>query len=513
MGADNATLAAVAIGTAQQLGVNRFVVCAGARNAPLVAHLAGDRKARVWTHFDERSAAFFALGMARRSEQPVAVVTTSGTAVAELFPAVIEAHYSDLPLVLLTADRPPSFRGSGAPQAIEQPGIFGEYAGASIDLTECGLDDGHLSWNRRSPLHLNICFDEPRRESLPGKAAPLAISIDPPLPALAPSPIVPFVRPVVILGDLGESERDPVIEFLSTSGIPFWAEATSGLREHPGLLPRRINDERQISDWNPAEVIRIGGVPSLRFWRDLETLPDTAVLNFSKRRFTGLARTENVNHFPLQALTGLTSYVTESCEIPDLPVSQRDIFAILDRHPGSEPSIVRRLSKLIPPESQVFLGNSLPIREWNLAATTEIPHPHCQANRGANGIDGEVSSFLGQCVGYSEGWGVFGDLTSLYDLNALYLTDQLQETTIRIVILNNRGGQIFSRLPSMQGLDDWVLNRHRVDFRGWADLWKIGFARWSPEDADWKVPPENCAIIEIQIDQARSEGFWTDLRP
>lgn len=513
MGTGNATLAAVAVSTTRQLGVRQYVICAGARNAPLVAHLAEERDARIWTHFDERSAAFFALGMVRRSGEPAAVVTTSGTAVAELLPAVIEAHYSELPLVLLTADRPPSFRGSGAPQAIDQPGIFGLYVGTSIDLTGDCLSDSNGSWDGRSPLHLNICFDEPRQETVAAGATPLSITVDPGLPLRENAPAPPLHRPFAILGDLEESDRNPVTDFLSTSGIPFWAEATSGLREHPGLLSQRITDEQQISAFNPSEVIRIGGVPSLRFWRNLESLPDTIVLNYSRRRFTGLARTENVSHSPLHSLADLTENSTGSFETPGQSVSQSDVDDVLDRHPGSEPSIMRRLSNLIPSESQVFLGNSLPIREWNLAASTAIPHPHCLANRGANGIDGEVSSFLGQCSGFDEGWGVFGDLTSLYDLNALHLAGQLRDTTIRIVILNNRGGHIFSRLPSMKGLDDWVLNRHQADFRGWADLWKVGFARWSADDPEWKVPPERCALIEIEIDQDCSEDFWKDLRP
>ena len=129
------------------LGVNDFCVCAGSRNAPLLAVLAG---ARVYSFVDERSAAFFALGRTKRDQRPVAVVTTSGTAAAELLPAAIEAHYSGAPLVLVTADRPARFRGTGAPQAIEQIGLFGIYAATDAQR-----------WDRRSPLHLNIEFDEP----------------------------------------------------------------------------------------------------------------------------------------------------------------------------------------------------------------------------------------------------------------------------------------------------------------------------------------------------------------
>lgn len=129
------------------LGVADFCVCSGSRNAPMIAAL-GDT--RCITFVDERSAGFFAVGRARRDGRPCAVVTTSGTAVAELLPAAIEAFYSGTPIVLLTADRPGRYRGTGAPQSIDQETIFGPYAARSIE-----------TWDRRSALHLNVEFDEP----------------------------------------------------------------------------------------------------------------------------------------------------------------------------------------------------------------------------------------------------------------------------------------------------------------------------------------------------------------
>ncbi len=137
----------------REMGVLDFSICAGSRNSPLIAVL-GDPATRhggnLYSFVDERSAAFFALGRVKLRGEPAAVVTTSGTAVAELLPAVIEAHYSAAPLVLITADRPARDRGTGAPQAIEQAGIFGAYAETSIER-----------WTRATPLHINIEFDEP----------------------------------------------------------------------------------------------------------------------------------------------------------------------------------------------------------------------------------------------------------------------------------------------------------------------------------------------------------------
>jgi len=141
----NLEIARSIIDDVRALGVADFCVCSGSRNAPLIAVIE-----RAHSFVDERSAAFFAVGRARRDDRPVAVITTSGTAAAELLPAAIEAYYSGTPIVLITADRPARYRGTGAPQSIEQESLFGVYAARSIE-----------TWNGRMPLHINVEFDEP----------------------------------------------------------------------------------------------------------------------------------------------------------------------------------------------------------------------------------------------------------------------------------------------------------------------------------------------------------------
>src|SRR5438309_11317499 len=141
----NLEIARRIIDDVRALGVADFCVCSGSRNAPRIAVID-----RAYSFVDERSAAFFAVGRARRDDRPVAVITTSGTAAAELLPAAIEAYYSGTPIVLITADRPARYRGTGAPQAIEQEALFGVYASRDA-----------ASWTRVGPLHINIEFDEP----------------------------------------------------------------------------------------------------------------------------------------------------------------------------------------------------------------------------------------------------------------------------------------------------------------------------------------------------------------
>lgn len=147
---DNVHRAARLIDAVRAAGVTDVCVCAGSRNSPLLVVLGARDDVRLFSFVDERSAAFFAIGRAKALDAPVAIVTTSGTAVAEMLPAAIEAYYSGIALVLITADRPARFRGTGAPQSIEQEGIFGVYAETSLE-----------TWTKSRPLHLNIEFDEP----------------------------------------------------------------------------------------------------------------------------------------------------------------------------------------------------------------------------------------------------------------------------------------------------------------------------------------------------------------
>src|SRR5690606_14331550 len=231
------------------------------------------------------SAGFFALGRTMETGGPCAVVTTSGTAAAELLPAVVEAHYQARPLVAITADRPEAFRGTGSPQSIEQPGIFGPHA----------EDSGFESWSGKGPLHLNVELEEaftPGGESFEGMEigvfSPERDRID--VAALARWLREGLFRGLVVLvGGLEPEEREEVFHFCQALGVPVIAEATSGLREAlQGLaLP---DGDRLLKSQPPGKVLRLGEVPSGRFWRDLESLPEVSVWSVCRNGLPGLAR-------------------------------------------------------------------------------------------------------------------------------------------------------------------------------------------------------------------------------
>jgi 2-succinyl-5-enolpyruvyl-6-hydroxy-3-cyclohexene-1-carboxylate synthase len=465
---DSVESAARLIAEVRAAGVREFCVCAGSRNAPLLAVL-GASDAKLFSFVDERSAAFFAIGRIKLHGAPVAVMTTSGTAVAEMLPAAVEAYYSGLPLVLISADRPARFRGTGAPQAIEQVGIFGVYAETELS-----------SWSRVRPLHLNIELEEfgVRQPELP-------LSYPTPVAALRPNSkaaaLPPHSIPLVILGAIAPAHRERVREFVRQFNAPTYAEPLSGLREDR-TLPLITAGERMIRRGNFDSVIRIGNVPTLRFWRDLDTL-DLPVTHFSDLPFAGLTRGEVL---PFEALPSTTRRLDDPTTFLDEDKAMHARSqAILDDGPTSELAMLRALSRELPENARIYLGNSLPIREWDLVATREKRFEY-EANRGANGIDGQLSTFFGWCAPDRDNICIVGDLTAIYDLGAPWIVPQL-DARCRIVIVNNGGGRIFGRVASLRSLDPTLRERiienvHDVRFEHWAKMWNIDVTELRPDE-------------------------------
>ena len=465
-------------------GVREFCVCAGARNVELVVGLERSTGCRVWHFFDERSAAFFALGRMMKTGEPVAVVTTSGTAVAELLPATVEAYYQSLPLLLITAARPERFFLSGAPQAIEQEGIFGVYA-----RNFCG--DGMPEWD--SPAHLNVYLEEPSVDSVRSSVGvDFSVCFERGETKSNQEWLISgFLQEtdalVVMLGNLRQDERVGLREFLTKLRVPVLAEAGSGLREKlAGVAVRELPE-------GVKKVLRIGGVPSARFWRDLEELAEVEVLSVSRGRFSGLGRESEV-------VKGVDWTAVEV-------VAGDGEFQLSECGPSGEAGWFRFLSERIPEGALVMIGNSLPIRNWNAAATYDDRGLRCFSSRGANGIDGQLSTFFGLSVDEeAESWAIVGDLTAMYDLSAPWVLRELGGGKKRIVVINNGGGRIFSRLPALSGLADGerraIENDHQVNLEHWAAMWGMGYVRVERE-SDFVVEDES-VVIEIIVDGGRA---------
>jgi len=309
---------------------------------------------------------------------------------------------------------------------------------------------------------------------------------------------LPCRRPIVILGGLRESDRASVKRFLLSLAAPVYAEALSGLREDADLREVMITaGERMIGRGEFDAVIRIGSVPTLRFWRDLdESRRDLQVISFTRVSFAGLSRGEVM---PLDMIEDMTASPCPRDErfFRDDRERREAIERILDEEPQSELALVRRISVDIAGGSRVYLGNTLPIREWDLVATRDDRGFTIEANRGANGIDGQLSTFFGQCDPRRPNVAVVGDLTALYDMNAPWIVPQLDPATrFRIHIINNGGGRIFGRVASLRKVEPQVRERvienaHAITFEHWAQMWNI---------AD--------SVKELHPDDAASSRAW-----
>ena len=307
---------------------------------------------------------------------------------------------------------------------------------------------------------------------------------------------LPYRRPVVLIGGLAARHRERVVHFALALNAPVYAEALSGLREDTRLAELVITSgERMLNRGNFDGVSRIGNVPTLRFWRDLdETRGELGVTSFSPNPFPGLSRGEVRTIDDLPRATPRD----RDDDFFDIDREQaRRFAALLDSERDSELSLVREFSRSLPPAARLYLGNSLPIREWDLAASREPRNVMVEANRGANGIDGQLSTFFGWCA-QGENFALLGDLTTLYDLNAPWIVPQLDEgVSFRITIINNGGGRIFSRVPSLRRVEPAVRERiienvHMLRFEQWAAMFGI---------------EEN--IEELRPDEEATRRVWT----
>ncbi len=496
-------------------GIGEFVVCAGARNAALLEALARAEAAglvRVWRHFEERSAGFFALGRTMETARPCAVITTSGTAAAELLPAIIEAHYQARPLVAITADRPAELRGTGAPQSIEQPGIFGNHAWQGT------FDD----WDGKQPIHLNAELDEAFEPGDENFSREILGDFSPAKERLDVAALARWLREehykgiVVLVGGLEPDEREEVFHFCQDLGAPVLAEATSGLRE--ALQSLAIHDaDRLLKARPPGKILRLGEVPSGRFWRDLENLPQVSVWSVCSNGLPGLARESKVLRGSLDRVIQALGPIELADDALDYLTGAGSravkIDELLESFPDSEPALVRTLSHYASIGGGVFLGNSMPIREWNDFAQWLRPVPSVRANRGVNGIDGQISTWLGWSAEVSDTWAVVGDLTALYDLAAPFMLGQINCQGRVLTVINNGGGKIFERLPRLQSMSpraiEWMTNPHVADFSGLATLWGLNHLRIrTVDDFDKFEPGEKPLLLEIIPDAKQTTAFW-----
>ena len=474
-------LATTLIDELARCGVRDVVVAPGSRSAALAfaAH-AAQGMVRLHTRIDERSAGFLALGIARTSKRPVAVVTTSGTAVANLHPAVLEASHAGVPLILLTADRPARLRGTNANQTTDQVRIFGAAVRAAADVPPGHPGSGGaerrqvVAWralaarfvatsagrlgDRPGPVHLNLQFDEPltpRSGDGWGSALDGRPGDDPWLqPGPAPTARVEELddgpRTVVLAGD---DAGPPARVLAESAGWPLLAEPTSGSRTGANVIRAYRLLLANDALGNRIQRVLVFGHPTL-------SRPVTRLLGRDDVEVVVAAGKSGWTDPGLQASRVLQAALAtgspsldwlEEWRTADADISKR-LDALLAEQDGLTPQeVAGAVSAAVPPGGLLFVGASNPVRDLDLMVAPYAVGDRRMVvgNRGLAGIDGSVSSAIGAALGRphsTRALALLGDVTFLHDCNGLVLGPDEDRPDLTIVVVNDDGGSIFASL-------------------------------------------------------------------
>ncbi len=468
-------------------GVHDVVICPGSRSTPLALALRATSGLRCWVHLDERAGAFFALGAAKAARRPAAILATSGTAVVNFAPAVAEARYGRVPLILLTADRPAELHGRGAPQTIDQVELFGRHAKWFAELPPPEASEAAIAHIREvvtevvaravaapaGPVQLNLPFREPLLPDGPLTDGPFettatqtpATGLDPADVERAAAMIDEARRGLIVCGPLdAPGFAAAVTKLAARSGFPLFADGLSNVRSgtHERSCVVAHHDALLRSDavrgWNePDLVLRFGATPTSKALNQLlDGLEAPQVLIDDGAGWERSPEPTLIDSDPVVFADRLAQALTTRARPTDwLARWQAADKAATDalarwrtrRNEPFEAAIFERLDEAVPDDAIVVVGNSMPVRDLDTFLPASPHQVRCLGNRGANGIDGLISTALGAAAAQERPVvAIVGDVSFLHDLNALVAARRLG-LDVTIVLVNNDGGGIFSFLP------------------------------------------------------------------
>jgi 2-succinyl-5-enolpyruvyl-6-hydroxy-3-cyclohexene-1-carboxylate synthase len=510
-------------------GVEHVCLAPGSRSTALVLALAAHPALRIWRHLDERSAAFFALGIGLATGRPAVLLSTSGTATANFFPAIVEARMAGVPLVVLTADRPPELRHSGANQTIDQVKLYGDQVLWSVDLPlpeveapEVALRNVRTMAARAvaaamgiapGPVHLNAPFRKPFEPlavepelppAEPERAPPLIVTRGQLLPtapqlALLAQMIADHPRGIIVVGPRvarDEGFGEALARLARFAGYPIFADPLSGVRfgswvaDTPVLGGYDTYLMEGGPGWaEPQLVLRFGALPTSRWLNDYlarirpahrvhvrasgvwaDDTHTTTLFLQADETATCRALQAQLARRRLQRGWGVQQQATEGIywQVVRAALAQSEF----------DGAYVADLLRLLPAHSRLFVGNSLPIRHVDQFGRPRARALHLYGNRGASGIDGNVSTALGVAAATGDPVVLLaGDITFYHDMNGLLAAKQ-HGLKLIAVVLNNDGGGIFRRLPVARiepPFTELFVTPHGLDFAPAATLYGLAY--------------------------------------
>jgi 2-succinyl-5-enolpyruvyl-6-hydroxy-3-cyclohexene-1-carboxylate synthase len=429
-------------------GVKDVVISPGSRNAPLlIAFHEASKKGLIELHvrIDERTGGFFALGISKASKRPVALICTSGTAVANYHPAVLEAWHSQAPLLVLTADRPEKLRKTGANQTTIQKDIFGEATSLSVDISGavCDLKEVFISLHK-GPVHANIQFDEPLLpDDKENWLEKLNVSSFSPEKEKPKSLALTEQKGVLVIGhDRAGLEIESINNFIEVLGLPVVAEDPISFPMSQSHAAIFLTSEKTRELLRPEVVIVIGRTTLSRSVNALVKSAKKEIVIDPRIALIDIKRTAD------QVFTSLPTVDLQAKSSPEWialwnSYSDRASNALSSLPNWGEANIAKAICAALPDRSALFISSSRPIRDIEGFA---VPRNGIEtfANRGLAGIDGNISTALGIASQRGSAIAVLGDLAFLHDVTGLIGAERINA---RIIVINNDGGGIFSTLP------------------------------------------------------------------
>ncbi len=555
----NSLWGSVLVETLHRLGVTHAVISPGSRSTPLTMAFARQAGIESIPVLDERSAAFFALGLAKRHRRPVVLLCTSGTAGANYYPAVIEAQESGVPLLILTADRPPEMRECRSGQTIDQQKLYGSHVNFYHELAVPVASLPMLRYLRQTlvhavertqfpvsgPVQLNAPFRDPLPPIEDGSAAALKATLDeaeffsgvqPPLRASALLESLDFPgasRGIIVVGPCEEGlspvDIGIIAGFARDTGWPVLADTLSGLRGDAGHFSNLITRYDAIvrsaaggAKLKPDLVLCLGGWPTskpLRAWLEA-CAPEIWLVTARAQNLDALHLTTHHVRGGLRAFVG--SVVVEGKGPADYAEAWRraeaaagtSLARALAKAPENfEGQTTVRLAQHLPKLTPVFVANSMPARDVEYFWPGTDRAPQFFFNRGANGIDGTLSTALGVAHGHRPAVLLTGDLALLHDANGFLLGPKFKGS-LTIVLINNNGGGIFEHLPVASfnpPFEEFFATPQTVDFKKLCAAHGVGYTLVRDREHFTgliaKLPKSGIRVLELRTDRKKDAAL------
>ena len=519
-------------------GVRHICIAPGSRSTPLTLAAADNPAFIHHTHFDERGLGHLALGLAKASREPVAVIVTSGTAVANLYPALIEAGLTGEKLILLTADRPPELIDCGANQAIRQQAMFATHPTQTLSLPRPTRDiparwlvstvDNAVGSLRQGALHINCPFAEPLYGEMDNADLDWQQALgdwwqsDKPWLSAPAELVSPKQRDwffwrqkrgVIVAGRMSAAEGKRVAEWAQTLGWPLIGDVLSQTGQPLPCADLWLGNARAVTELQQAQiVVQLGSsLTGKRLLQWQATCEPEEYWLVENRE----GRLDPAHHRGRRLVSGVAEWLDLhpgekrkpwATAIPEL---SRQAWALVEQHSEQfgEAQLAHRIRHCLPEQGQLFVGNSLVVRLIDAFSRLPAGYP-VYSNRGASGIDGLISTAAGvQRATAKATLAIVGDLSALYDLNALALLRQASAPFVLLVV-NNNGGQIFSLLPTPpREREQFYLMPQNINFEHAAAMFSLKYQRpqsWAELDialnSAWSKP--GATLIEVVVNDS-----------